>query len=301
MPQEISREGLTSAFMAFALWGVLPLFWKLLSHVPAGEQLLHRAVWAAVLMVVLLGRSARAQLRHALAEPKRRRKLALAAVVLAVNWFAFLVGVETDRVLHVSLGYYINPIVSVVLGMIFLGERLRRLQWAAVAAAGAGVLVLLWQAGEFPWLGLVVAGAFGTYGLVRKTNDLEPLPGSALEACLLAIPCIPAILWLEFGAGTGSLVGADWQTVLLLLATGPVTAIPILFFTAAAKRLPLYAVGFMQYVAPTIQFVLAVFVFGEVFSLGHALAFGGIWTGVVLFAVDMVMERRRVQSLVGEP
>jgi chloramphenicol-sensitive protein RarD len=288
-----NRTGLWFAFGAYGLWGALPLFWKLLRHVPAGEQLLHRVVWAGVTMAGLLFLRGRlAELRPVLADPGRRRRLALSAVLLGINWFTFLLAIETDRVLHASLGYYLNPIVSVVLGMVVLGERLRRLQWAAVVFAVGGVIVLLWHAGEFPWIGLVLAGAFGCYGLLRKTIEVEPLPGSTIEAGMLGIPCVLAMVWLAF-SGTSHFAGPDLNTTALLLAAGPITAVPLLWFTIAARRLPMFALGFMQYITPTSHFLLAVFVFGEVFTGAHAVAFVAIWCGVALFALDLALQRGR--------
>lgn len=296
MSEPHNRSGHLFALAAYGLWGALPLFWRLLRHVPAGEQLLHRVVWAGVVMLgLLLARGRLGELRPVLADPRRRRRLALSAVLLAINWFTFLLAVETDRVLHASLGYYLNPIVSVVLGMVVLGERLRRLQWAAVFAAAVGVIVLLWQAGEFPWIGLVLAAAFGCYGLLRKTIEVDPLPGSTIEAGMLGIPCVLTIVWLGLD-GAGHFAGPDLTTTALLLASGLITAVPLLLFTTAARRLPLFALGFMQYITPTSHFLLAVFVFGEVFTRAHAVAFAAIWCGVALFAVDLVLQRRALQA-----
>lgn len=294
MSDSQTRIGLSYVLTAHVVWGVLPLFWKLLAHVPAAEQLLHRVVWGAVmLLIMVLARGRMSQLREVLADRRRRRLLALAAAVLGVNWFVFLYAIETDRVLHASLGYFLNPIVSVLLGMLVLGERLRRLQWAAVGCAAAGVVVLLWRAGELPWIGLVLALAFGFYGLLRKTTPVDPLTGNMVENGMLAIPCVLAMLWLELGRGTGQHLGGDATTAMLLLAAGPVTAVPMLWFTAATRRLSLFTLGFMQYVTPTGHFLLAVFVFGEHFTAAHAVAFTAIWAGVGLFAVDLALEQRR--------
>jgi chloramphenicol-sensitive protein RarD len=294
MTDKQTRIGLWYALWAHLLWGALPLFWKLLAHVPALEQVVHRAFWGAVMLLVLvLARGRMSQLREALGDRRRRRMLALAAAVLGVNWFVFLYAIETDRVLHASLGYFLNPIVSVLLGMLVLGERLRRLQWAAVGCAGLGVLVLFWRAGELPWIGLALALAFGFYGLLRKTTPVDPLTGNTVENGMLAIPCLLAMVWLELGRGAGQHFGGDATTALLLLAAGPVTAVPMLWFTAAARRLSMFTLGFMQYLTPTAHFLLAVFVFGEVFTPAHAVAFGAIWAGVGLFAVDLALEQRR--------
>jgi chloramphenicol-sensitive protein RarD len=294
MSDSQTRTGLSYALLVHFVWGALPLFWKLLSHVAAAEQLLHRVLWGAVmLLVMVLARGRTAQIREVLADRRRRRLLVLAAAVLGINWFVFLYAIETDRVLHASLGYFLNPIVSVLLGMLVLGERLRRLQWAAVGCAAAGVLVMFWRAGELPWIGLVLALAFGFYGLLRKTTPVDPLTGNTVENGMLAIPCLLAMVWLELGRGTGQLIHGDLATGLLLLAAGPVTAVPMLWFTAAARRLSMFTLGFMQYLTPTLHFLLAVFVFGEHFTTAHAVAFSAIWAGVGLFAVDLVLEQRR--------
>lgn len=294
MSDSQTRTGLWYALLAHVAWGGLPLFWKLLAHVPAAEQLLHRVLWGALmLLIMVVARKRMTQLRETLADRRRRRLLALAAAVLGINWFVFLYAVETDRVLHASLGYFLNPIVSVLLGMFVLGERLRRLQWAAVGCAAAGVFVLFWRAGELPWIGLVLAVAFGFYGLLRKTTPVDPLTGNMVENGMLAVPCVLALVWLELGRGTGQLIHGDATTTMLLLAAGPVTAIPMLWFTAAARRLSMFTLGFMQYSTPTAHFLLAVFVFGETFTPAHAVAFSAIWAGVGLFAVDLALEQRR--------
>jgi len=291
-----ARRGLGFAALAFGSWGIFPLFWKQLAGIPASEQLLHRIVWAALFMLVLLALRGRlAEVWAVLADRSRRRWLALSAALLAINWFVYLIAVSTDRVLHASLGYYLNPLISVLLGMIFLGERLRRLQWWAVGFALAGVVVLVVRAGEVPWIGLVLALAFGFYGLIRKRVEVEPLPGSLFEAGLLAVPCVVGIALVEASA-TGHFVGSPRAT-LLLASTGLVTALPILWFTAAARRLSMFSLGFMQYIAPTGQFLLAVLVFGETFTVAHGVAFSAIWVGVSLFAADLVLLRRRAPAV----
>ena len=298
--QDSIRSGLLLAFGAYASWGLLTLFWKALAGVPTVEQLIWRVSGAAVIMLGLLGvRGRLGELPPILRDRGKRRRLALSALLLAANWFVFLYAVETERVLQASLGYYLNPIVSTLLGMIVLGERLRRLQWAAVAAALLGVAVLVWRVGVFPWIGLALALAFGFYGLLRKTVEVEPLPGSAIETSLLALPCVAMIVWLELGPAAplapGHLVSAGPKVTALLLLTGLITAVPLLWFTAAARKLPLFALGFMQYLTPTTQFLLAVLAFGEAFTPAHGLAFATIWTGVGLFATDLVLEQRRVR------
>lgn len=292
------RSGLWLAFWAYAVWGLLTLYWKALVEIPAFEQLIWRGVGSAVFMLALLGvRKRLPELGPILRDKTRRNRLVLSGVLLSLNWFVFLYAVVTDRVLHASLGYYLNPIVSTVLGMLFLGERLRRMQWAAVIAALSGVLILIARAGELPWIGLVLALAFGFYGLLRKTIEVAPLPGSAIEASVIAIPCAAAIAWLELGSGTGHFVRAGTLNTLLLIGSGVITAVPLLWFADAARKLPLFALGFMQYLNPTIQFLLAVLVFDEPFSSAHALAFTTIWIGVGLFVTDVVIEQRRKRAV----
>lgn len=288
------RIGLWYAALAHFMWAGLPLYWKLLVHVPPYEQLLHRAVWGALMllaMVLLRGRFA--SLREALADRDRRWRLGCTAAMLGINWLVFLHAIETDRVMHSSLGYFLNPIVSVLLGLIVLGERLRPLQWAAVACAVIGVGVLFWRAGELPWIALVLALGFGVYALLRKTMKVDPLIGNAVETTALAVPCLVGMIWLELGTGAGQLATGSTSTALLLLAAGPATAIPMLWFNAATHRLSMFSLGFMQYLTPTAHFLLAVFVFGEAFTPAHAAAFSAIWAGVGLFAVDLALEQRR--------
>jgi chloramphenicol-sensitive protein RarD len=291
-----TRAGLGYALLAYGLWGALPVYWKLLTHVPAAEQLLHRVLWSAAILLVLVRLRGRWPLLiDALHERRKRRLLIGSAVVLSINWFVFLYAIETDRVLHSSLGYYLNPIVSVVLGMVALGERLRRLQWAAVACASVGVASLFVRAGELPWISLVLAAAFGSYGLLRKLAEVETLPGNTIEAVLPAIPCVLALVWLELH-GSGQFVRSGPLTTALLLASGPVTALPLLAFTAAARRLPLFALGFMQYLTPTAHLLLAVLVFDEPFGAAQATAFTAIWLGVGLFALDLGLQSRRASA-----
>jgi chloramphenicol-sensitive protein RarD len=239
------RSGLWLAFWAYAVWGLLTLYWKALAHIPAFEQLVWRGLGSAIVMLGLLAARKRLpELAPILRDKSRRNRLVLSSALLTLNWFVFLYAVVTERVLHASLGYYLNPIVSTVLGMLVLGERLRRLQWAAVIAALSGVAILIGRAGEFPWIGLVLALAFGFYGLLRKTVEVAPLPGSTIEAGVIAIPCAAAIAWLELGAGTGHFVRASLLDTALLLGSGVVTAVPLLWFAAAARKLPLFALGF---------------------------------------------------------
>lgn len=281
-----SRKGLVYGIAAYSMWGVIPLFWKLLAHVAPVEILAYRAIgglgafallaWAGGLVPAV---------RAAVRDRRTVAVMAVSGALLAVNWTVFVLAVATDRLLDASLGYFINPLVSVALGTVMLGERLRRVQWLAIVLAATGVAILTWQAQTLPWIALVLAATFGLYGLVRKTARVDSLAGSTIETALMTPPAIAYLAWL--GAhDAGALAHADAQTHALLLATGLITAVPLLLFTSAARRLPLSTVGFLQYLAPTGQFLLAVLAFGEPFARAKLAAFALIWTGLAVFSVD---------------
>jgi chloramphenicol-sensitive protein RarD len=281
-----STVGLAYGLAAYGTWGLLPLFWKQLGHVPAIELLLHRVVWALaflLLMIVLRGRFG--EIAAAFRSRTTRLTLVVTALLVATNWFTFVYGIETKRVLHVSLGYFITPLVSVMLGMLVLRERLRPLQWFAVALAAAGVGYMATRAGELPWITLLLAVSFGLYGLLRKTAKVEALPGTASETLILVIPSVAAIAWLE-GSGRGHFLGTDAKTTVLMSMTGVISAVPLWWFANAARRLKLVSIGFLQYLAPSLHFLLAVFAFGESFTPAHGWTFGCIWAGVAVFAID---------------
>jgi chloramphenicol-sensitive protein RarD len=290
-PTRESRRGLVFGIAAYGLWGIIPLFWKLLAHVPPVEILAHRALWglgAFVLLALIAGLGP--GVRAALADRRTAGVMALSGALIAVNWGVFVAAVAGDRLLDASLGYFINPLVSVALGMLVLGERLRRLQWLAIALAGAGVAVLTWQAGRVPWVALILAVTFGLYGLVRKTARVDSLVGSTVETALLAPVAAGYLAYLAWRGG-GELGHGGLGTQLLLVTTGIVTAVPLLLFTMSARRLPLSTVGFLQYLAPTGQFLLAVLAFGEPFSPGTLAAFVLIWIGLAAFSLDLYRAR----------
>ena len=275
--------GLLYTTGAFLLWGVSPLFWKLLKEVSAQELLAHRIVWSgAMMLVLLLATRQLGSLVPLLRSPRTVLQLVVATLLIAVNWFLYIWAVNNDRILEVSLGYYINPLLNVVLGMAFLGERLRRVQWISVSLALLGVLVMTLDHGGLPWISLVLAASFGFYGLARKTFRAGPAQGLALETWFLAPWMLLYLSRLE-GQAFGSL---GWTTDLLLVATGLMTALPLLWFNHGAKRLPLSTVGLLQYLAPTGQFLIAVLVFHEPFPASRAAAFGLIWLALAIFTWD---------------
>jgi chloramphenicol-sensitive protein RarD len=284
-----SRRGLAHGITAYALWGIAPLYWKLpgLVRVSPVEVIAHRVVWGALAFAALawlagVGPAVRAAFR----DPRTVAAMALSGSLVVVNWGAFVIAVQDNHLLDASLGYFINPLLSVALGMLVLRERLRPLQWWAIGSAVIGVGVLTWQIGRVPWLSLVVATSFGGYGLVRKLARVESLAGSTVETALLA-PVAVAYLAIVAARGGGQLGHASAGTELLLLTTGVVTAVPLLLFTSAARLLPLSTVGFLQYLAPTTQFVLALARYDEPFSRPQLIAFSFIWLGLIAFSIDL--------------
>ncbi len=288
-PDERAR-GLGYALAAYLAWGMLPLYFKALRAVPAVEVLAHRVVWSLVLLSALLAaRGGKAAFRAAF----RRDRLPILAVttcLIATNWLVYIWAVQTGRVLEASLGYFVNPLVNVLLGVLFLGETLSRGQRIAVALAAAGVGVLVVRAGTFPWLSLVLALSFGLYGLLRKRAGLDAVGGLLAETALLAPPAL-VLLGVRAASGAGAFGGAT-GTSLLLAAAGPITALPLVWFTLAVHRLRLSTVGLVQYLAPTCQFLLAVLLYREPFGAAHAAAFAFIWASLALYSWDALARAR---------
>jgi chloramphenicol-sensitive protein RarD len=267
-----------------------------MEDLPAAEVLSHRIVWSLPWLAALLFLRRRwPEVGTAVRDPRTRPLLIASTLLIAVNWGTFLWAISHDRVLDSSLGYYINPLVRVFLGFVFLGERLGRMQWAAVLLAAAGVLLLTARHG-LPWVSLVLAFSFGTYGLARKVADAAPMPGLFVEIALLTPVTLGYLLWLG-DRGEGAF-GADPATSLLLVATGPVTVFPLLLFADGIRKLPLATVGFLQYMTPTGHFLLAVGVFGEPFDSAHLAAFACIWTALAVYTVDL---RRRLARRPARP
>lgn len=277
---------------AFAFWGLIPLYWKLLAHVPAPELLAHRITWAlpclAVLLIALPSGDA---LPGILRSPRMMAYLALTTLFITGNWFAFLWAMNTERVLDASLGYYINPLVSVLLGFVFLGERLRRVQALAVVLAAVGVAVLTTHHG-LPWISLVLGFSFGFYGLIRKVADVPALPGLFVEIAFLTPLSVGYLVWLG-GRGEGAFALSAPGVTLLLIATGAVTSFPLILFAEGIRSLRLATVGFLQFMTPTLHFLLATLVFREPFDVFHLAAFAFIWVALSLYTYDL---RRRLRG-----
>lgn len=284
-----ARGGLLSGLAAYLWWGLAPFYFKAVAHVPAMEVLAHRVAWSVVLLGGLLTATRQwGAAREALRDGRTRARLLVTALLVGFNWLVFIWAVGSGHLVEASLGYFINPLVNVALGTLVLAERLRRPQMAAVGLATAGVLTLTLSLGKPPWISLALALSFSLYGLLRKTARVESLVGLSLETLLLFPLAIGYLLALRGGA-FGAV--SPWTDFLLLMA-GVVTAVPLLWFTVAARRLRYTTVGLIQYLAPTVQLAIAVLAFGEAFSRAHAVAFGCIWAGLLLYTADTLRELR---------
>lgn len=286
-----SLVGVGYGLAAFLFWGVAPIYFKLVAHVAPAEILAHRIAWSAVFLALLIGLLRRWRgVVAALASWRLFLPLLLSAAILSANWFLYIVAVNSDQILQASLGYYINPLVNVLLGMLFLKERLRPAQIVAVALAAIGVAVMVGVAGHIPWIALFLGFSFGFYGLIRKMVPVDAISGLSIEAMALTPFALGYIFWL---GNAGSFGAIDLATDLLLVAAGLITLLPLLWFNAAAKRLKLSTVGILQYVAPTGQFLLAVLLFDENFTPAHMITFGCIWAGLALYTVDALRRSKR--------
>lgn len=280
------NPGLVYAALAYTAWGLFPLYFAMLAQVPALEIVLHRTLWSLAVVLALLAALRRWDwLRPTLADPRRLALCLLSALLLAGNWTLYVWAVLAQRVVDASLGYFITPLVSVLLGVLVLRERLAPAQRVAVALAAAGVAWLTWQAGQLPWIGLTLAASFGLYGLMRKTAPLGALEGLAVETLLLSVPAAALLAWW-IAAGHSRVVGAGAATWGWIVLSGPLTAFTLVLFAAGARRLPLATVGLMQYISPTIQLALGIWVFHEPFSAARLAGFVLIWAGLAVYSLD---------------
>lgn len=289
MSRDPQRDGIAAALAAYILWGLVPLFFKQLAGVPALEIIAHRVLWSLLLVgLVLAVRQRLGAVLRAASQPHILGRVAAAAALVITNWLVFVWAVNAGRILETSLGYFINPLFSIVLAVLVLGERLRPRQWAAVSFAVLGVAIEGWRAGSLPWVSLALAVTFGGYGLLRKQLPLDAAGGLWLETACATPLALAYLAW----AGGGEGFGVAWTTNLLLVATGPVTAVPLLLFAIGARRLPLTTLGFLQYVAPSLTFLIAVLVYHEPMNPTRLLAFIAIWTGLALYTADLLLQRR---------
>ena len=285
--------GLLIGLTAFLIWGMSPIYWKELKSVQALEIILHRIVWSFFFLIpIVMLRGRRSAFFAALRNPRAMAILSVTALLISSNWFIYIWAVANNHLLQASLGYYINPLVNVLLGMLFLGERLRRLQVLSVAIAAAGVLYLTFYVGQFPWISLFLAFSFGFYGLIRKAVDVASIVGLAIETMLLSIPAGIYLIML-FSNDAGAFLRIDGHTDLLLVGASVVTAVPLLLFTISARRLRLTTVGFIQYIAPTCMFLLGVFLYQEHFATEQVVTFIMIWIALCLYSLDSVFFYRK--------
>jgi chloramphenicol-sensitive protein RarD len=288
-----TRGGLLYGLAAYGMWGLMPLYFRVVGTVTPLEILAHRIVWSVVLVAAILTVWRRwPDLMRSLRSGRIVRLLLASALLVAVNWLVYIYGVWTERVLQTSLGYFINPLFSVVLGMVFFRERLRPWQWVALGLAAGGLAYLILTVGELPWIALAVAGTFGLYGLVRKTAPVDGLIGLAIETMLLA-PAALAGLAVGVTTGTATFGNNEGVTDALLLLSGVVTTVPLLCFGQAARRLRLSTLGFLQYIGPSMQFLIALWVFGEPFLPAQQVSFAFIWAALLVFTVDALRAHRR--------
>ncbi|ABZ75009.1 RarD protein, DMT superfamily transporter [Shewanella halifaxensis HAW-EB4] len=286
------RKGIIYAICAYTLWGFAALYFKLLDKVPAAEILLHRVLWSFVFVTILIALfGGFARLRNLLKQPKQLAVLCVTSVLIAGNWLLFIWAVNNDHMLDASLGYFINPLVNVSLAMIFLGERLRKLQWAAVALAATGVMIQLISFGSIPLVSLGLACSFAFYGLLRKKVNVDAKTGLLVETAIL-MPIALIYLVTNMGDSLTHLLTNDLNLNLLLVAAGIVTTIPLLCFASAAVRIPFSMLGFFQYIGPSIMFVLAIALFNEPFDAEKGITFAFIWAALLLFTVDMFYKRK---------
>lgn len=289
------NRGALYALSCYILWGFLPIYWKALSHIPGLETTSHRVVWSALVAAILLTWQRNWQwLGRVIKQPRVLLTFFATAILIQINWSVYIYAVNQNRIVESSLGYFINPLVNVLLGVFFFRERPRTWQWIAIAIATAGVTYLTFDYGHLPWIALGLAFSFAFYGLLKKVASLPALEGLFLETFFLAIPLSIYLLMLN-QSGQGTFGHTTWQINLLLIFAGVVTAVPLLLFSAGAKLVPLTLLGILQYTAPTIQFILGIVVYNEPFSQSQLIGFSFIWVALIIFTLESTAERRRLQ------
>jgi chloramphenicol-sensitive protein RarD len=293
------NKGIWYGIGAYVTWGLFPIYWKWLHAVPALQLISHRILWSFVLLITFIFLSHQWSVFRAMAlKPRVLTVYLVAAALIGINWLVYIWAVNAGYIVQVSLGYYINPLLNVLMGVVFLRERLRPSQWAPLGLAAAGVLYLNFAYGSLPWIALTLAFSFGLYGLVKKTAPLGSLYGLTLETGLLFLP---ALLYLLYSETTrqGAFLHSGAISDVLLVGAGLMTTIPLLMFASAARRIPLSLVGILQYIAPTLQFLLGVLVYGEPFTHTQFIGFGIVWLALILFGVEgyLASRSRRVQPV----
>ncbi|WP_160152249.1 EamA family transporter RarD [Microbulbifer sp. ALW1] len=291
-----AAAGLLAGIGAFLIWGFAPLYFNLLDGISAPEILSHRSVWSFILALILLAAIGKLpDLRATLGSRKKMLTLLLSTILIGSNWLVFIWAITNQHLLDASLGYYINPLISVLLGVAVLGERLRPLQWLAVALAAVGIAYELWQFGRLPLIALFLAFTFGFYGLVRKRAPVDSLTGLAVETMYMLPVALGFLFWTS--SPTSNLLNNSWELNGLLLLAGPITLTPLLLFNIAARRLNLSTIGFLQYLGPTLMFLLATLHYHEPFDSGKLVTFAFVWMALAFYSVDALQQRRKRRAL----
>ncbi len=293
------KLGIVYAVAAYSLWGALPVFWKALQAVPATEIIGHRMLWSAITMLIVLWYKYHWKwMRGAVKKPVTLLIFSATACLLAVNWLTYVWAVNSGMIVDASLGYFINPLLTVLLGVIFLRERPRFWQWTAILVAAIGILYLTINFGAFPWIGLTLATTFGLYGLLRKTATLNAVEGLWLETAILFFPALAYLIYLE-SLGVSSFGHIEVTISVFLILTGGVTILPLFFFVAAAREISLTSLGLLHYIAPTLQFLLGIFVYGEAFSTMRLIGFVFIWIALLIYSIDGIVAGRKKKKKIG--
>lgn len=280
------NRGLLYAFAAYAWWGFFPLYWKLLKNVPALQLIGHRIIWSffSLISVILILKQWKS-FRKSIFDFKIFKIYLLAAILIGLNWFLYVWAVNAGYIVETSLGYFINPLISVLLGVLFFKEKLKLWQWIPIILAGSGVLYMTISIGELPWIALILAFSFGFYGMIKKIAPLSSLQGLTLETVILLLPALVYLIQAE-NSGVGAFTHQGLFIDFLIVLAGIITTIPLLLFASAAKKIPLSYIGVLQYIAPTIQFLLGVLVFKESFSVNQFIGFSAVWIALIIFGLN---------------
>lgn len=289
----MDRQGIWYAVTAYTLWGFLPIYWKLIQAVPSLQILMHRMVWSLLFLLIILAYKKNWGWIHAAVRDKKTMTLYTgAALFLSVNWGVYIWAVNAGYIVETSLGYFINPLVSVFFGTLFFGEKLRLWQWASIGIAAFGVVYLAVDYGRLPWIALVLAFSFAIYGVLKKQAPLGSFEGLTLETAVLFLPALGYLIYVQ-AIGTGAIGQVSTTEHILLALTGIATATPLIFFSAAAPRIPLSTIGILQYMAPTIQFIIGIFIYNETFTFSRFIGFAIIWFALAIFTAEGFSHRRQ--------
>ncbi|MBJ2138058.1 EamA family transporter RarD [Paraglaciecola chathamensis] len=295
MNDKAVKSGVLFAIAAYTMWGIAPMYFKLIGQAPAMEILMHRIIWSVLVLVLLVAVTGKInKVKQAILNPKVMQILLISGLLLAANWFIFIWAINNNHLLDASLGYYINPLLNVFLGRLFLGERLRRMQKVAVGLALSGVAYFIVSYGQLPWVALALAGTFGIYGLLRKQVAVDSLPGLLIESVFLLPPAI--VYWIWFAGEYSNMLTNDLPLNITLICAGIVTTAPLLCFTAAAKRIMFSTLGFFQYIGPSLMFVLAAAVYGEPLDNSKLVMFAFVWLALGLFSYDSLRQYQKVKK-----